>query len=54
MEQFFDIGVTPGPQGSLQHSLSTIVIGKDGKVADFWPTNDWKVDDVLAALKTAN
>ena len=54
MEQFFDIGVTPGPQGSLQHSLSTIVIGKDGKVADFWPTNDWKVEDVLAAIKAAN
>jgi protein SCO1/2 len=54
MEQFFDVGVTPGPQGSLRHSLSTIVIGKDGKVADFWPTNDWKVEDVLAAVKAAS
>lgn len=54
MEQFFDIGVTPGQNGTLQHSLSTVVIGKDGKIAAFWPTNDWKVQDVLAAIKAAS
>ena len=43
MEQFFDLGVTPGPNGILQHSLATLVIGKDGKVAAFYPTNDWTV-----------
>jgi protein SCO1/2 len=54
MEQFFDVGVTPGPGKSLQHSLSTVIIGKDGKVAAFWPTNDWSVDDVLAQIKAAS
>jgi len=54
MEQFFDVGVTPGQGGSLQHSLSTVVIGKDGKIVAFHPTNDWKVDDVLAEIKAAS
>ena len=54
MEQFFDLGVTPGPDKSLQHSLSTVVIGKDGKMAAFWPTNDWKIDDVLAEIRAAS
>jgi protein SCO1/2 len=54
MEQFFDVGVTPGENGTLQHSLSTVVIGKDGKIAAFWPTNDWSVEDVLAEIKAAS
>ena len=53
MQQFFDIGITPGDNGTLQHSLSTVVIGKDGKVVAFWPTNDWDVADVLAKIKAA-
>lgn len=51
MEQFFLLGVTPGEKGTLQHSLSTVVIGKDGKVVAFYPTNDWKVADVLSQVK---
>ncbi len=54
MEQYFDVGVTPGEGNQLQHSLSTIVIGKDGKVVAFWPTNDWTVADVLAKIKAAS
>jgi protein SCO1/2 len=54
MEQFFDVGVTPGENGTLQHSLSTVLIGKDGKLAAFWPTNDWDVKDVLAEVKAAS
>jgi protein SCO1/2 len=53
MEQYFDVGVTPGPTGTLQHSLSTIVIGKDGKVLAFYPTNDWTPADLLATIKSA-
>jgi protein SCO1/2 len=53
MEQFFDVGVTPGESGTLQHSLSTVVIGKDGKVVAFWPTNDWSVEELLAKMKAA-
>lgn len=54
LEQYFDVGVTPGQNGTLQHSLSTVVIGKDGKVVAFWPTNDWKVEDVLAKVQAAS
>ena len=53
IEQYFDVGVTPGEKGTLQHSLATVVIGKDGKVIAFYPTNDWTVDEVLAQVKQA-
>jgi protein SCO1/2 len=53
MEQFFDVGVTPGENGTLQHSLSTVVIGKDGKIFAFYPTNDWTPAEVLAEVHSA-
>ena len=53
MEQFFDVGVTPAKNGTLQHSLSTVVIGKDGKIFAFWPTNDWTPAEVLAEVHSA-
>jgi protein SCO1/2 len=53
VEQYFDVGVTTADNGTLQHSLSTVVIGKDGKVVAFWPTSDWTVDEVLAKVKAA-
>ena len=53
MEQFFDVGVTPGENGTLQHSLSTVVIGKDGKIVAFYPTNDWTPAEVLANVHSA-
>jgi len=49
--QFFNVGVTPGDNKSLTHSLSTILIGKDGKIIAWYPTNDWKPDDVIVALR---
>ena len=53
MEEFFDVGVTPGESGTLNHSLSTAVIGKDGKVRAWYPTNEWTPAEVLAAMKSA-
>jgi protein SCO1 len=53
MEQFFDVGVTPGENATLQHSLSTVVIGKDGKIVAFYPTNDWTPAQVLADVHSA-
>ena len=53
MEQFFDLGVT-AQEGQLQHSLSTLVIGPDGKVAAFWPSNDWTAGQALDAVKKAS
>ena len=50
---FFDVGVTPGGDGTLTHSLSTVVIGADGKVAAWYPSNEWTPVEVLAAMKNA-
>ncbi len=51
--EFFDVGATPGENHTITHSLSTVVISPDGKVAQWYPTNDWKVEDVLSELKRA-
>ena len=53
MLEFFNVGVTPGEGGTLNHSLSTVLIGKDGKVAAWYPTNEWTPAEVLAAMKSA-
>jgi protein SCO1/2 len=50
--QFFNVGIQP-IDGSLTHSLSTVLIGKDGKVAAWYPSNEWTPAEVLAAMKTA-
>jgi protein SCO1/2 len=49
--QFFDVGATPGENHTITHSLSTAIIGPDGKIAQWYPTNDWKPEDVLNELK---
>ena len=53
MEQFFDVGVTPGENKTLSHSLSTVVIGRDGRVLAFFPSNEWVVADVLHVVQAA-
>ena len=55
LEQWFDVGVTGSSADatSVQHSLSTVLIGKDGNVIAWYPTNDWKVSDVLAEVQKA-
>ena len=52
--QFFNVGVTPGDSRSLTHSLSTILIGKDGKIVAWYPTNDWSTTAVLAQIKKSS
>jgi protein SCO1/2 len=51
--QFFNVGVTPGDNKSLTHSLSTVLIGKDGKIIAWYPTSDWDPKEVLAQIKTS-
>lgn len=51
--EYFGVGVTSGENQTLNHSLSTIVIGKDGRIAAWFPTNDWKTEDVVAAVREA-
>jgi protein SCO1/2 len=57
VEQFFDVGVSPGSNNTLTHSLSTAVIAPDGKIFRWYPTNDWTpaavVDDVKQAVAQA-
>lgn len=53
MEQWFDFGVTPAGKGSLQHSLATVIVGADGKVLAFYPTNDWTVADAMKVIRGA-
>ena len=53
IDQFFDVGVTPEKDKTLTHSLSTVLIGKDGKVIEWYPTNEWEPNEVLARIKKA-
>ena len=54
VEEFFDVGVSPGSNNTLTHSLSTAVITPEGKIFRWYPNNDWSpsavVDDVKQAL----
>jgi protein SCO1/2 len=51
MAKFFDVGITTAADGTITHTLSTTLIGADGKVVRFYPGNEWTVDDVLSELK---
>lgn len=48
---YFDLGLTPGPDTTITHSLSTTLIGPDGKVQQFYPGNEWTPDQVLTDLR---
>ena len=52
MEQFFNVGATPESNGSLTHSLSTVLIDPQGKIADWFPGNEWEPTKVYAEMKT--
>lgn len=49
--EFFDVGATPEKDQTITHSLSTVVIGRDGRVAAWYPGNEWTVDEVLAEVR---
>ena len=51
MAKYFDVGITPGPDETITHTLSTTLIGPDGKVAQFYPGNEWTPEQVIADLK---
>lgn len=50
MAQFFDVGITHGANDSITHTLSTTLIGPDGKVVQFYPDNDWSPQQVTADI----
>jgi protein SCO1/2 len=51
LTQFFNVGVTPGESKTLNHSLSTVLIGKDGKIVAWYPDNDWKPTDIVSQIR---
>ena len=51
MAKFFDLGMTSEADGTITHTLSTTLIGANGKVVRFYPGNEWTVEDVLADLQ---
>ncbi len=54
MAKFFDVGITTAADGSITHTLSTTLIGPNGKVVRFYPGNEWTPDDLLSDLKKAS
>jgi protein SCO1/2 len=51
MAKYFDVGITPGPQDTISHTLSTTLIDPRGKVVQFYPGNDWTPGQVMSDLK---
>ena len=51
MAKFFDVGITHGANDTITHTLSTTLIGPDGKVVQFYPGNEWTPDQVMADVK---
>jgi protein SCO1/2 len=53
MAQYFDVGMTQSADNSITHTLSTTLIGADGKVVRFYPGNEWTPDQILADIRQA-
>lgn len=53
MAHYFNVGFTHEPDSTITHTLSTTLIGADGKVVRFYPGNDWTVSQVLTDIKSA-
>jgi protein SCO1/2 len=51
MAKFFDVGITHGADDTITHTLSTTLIGADGKVVQFYPGNEWTPDQVMTDVK---
>ena len=51
MARYFDVGFTDEADGTITHTLSTTLIGPDGKVVAFYPGNDWTVEQVVADVR---
>ena len=51
--EWFGVGVTPGENNTLAHSLSTAIVGKDGKVLAWYPANEWTPAEALGVVRSA-
>ena len=50
LAQYFDVGITNEPNATITHTLSTTLIGPDGKVVQFYHGNEWTPQQILADL----
>lgn len=50
--QWFDVGVTRQNGGVTQHTLSTVIIGPEGRVRYWYPSNDWTPAMAIRDIKT--
>jgi protein SCO1 len=53
VDQFFDVGVSPGDNNTLTHSLSTAIISPSGKIFRWYPSNEWAPSAVVDEIKQA-
>ena len=53
MAKYFDVGITQGDDDTITHTLSTTLIGPHGKVAQFYPGNEWTPEQVVADVRKA-
>lgn len=53
MAKFFDVGITNEPDQTITHTLSTTLIGPDGRVLKFYPGNEWTPDQVVGDVKAS-
>lgn len=51
MAKFFDVGISNEPDQTITHTLSTTLVGRDGKVVKFYPGNDWTPDQVVEDVR---
>lgn len=50
--QFFDVGATPEKDSTITHSLTTVMIGPEGKVSHIYWGNEWTPDQVMKDLQS--
>ena len=53
LAKYFDVGISPGPDDTITHTLSTTLIDAQGKVVHFYPGNEWTPDEVMADVRKA-
>lgn len=53
MAQYFDVGIRYGADDAITHTLSTTLIGRDGRVVQYYPGNEWTPQQVIADVKKA-
>jgi protein SCO1 len=51
LAEYFDVGITQSADNSITHTLSTTLIGADGKVVRFYPGNEWTVEQVMTDMR---